>query len=79
MLYRYAQCEGFDVSAGETTDISGFADADSVVNAWAVPAVKWAVGADILHGKDGFLMPDGLATRAQSARLMINFMDAFGL
>ncbi len=79
MLYRYAQYRGFDVSAGETTDISKFKDADSVINAWALPAVKWAVGADILHGKNGFLMPDGLATRAQSARLMINFMDAFGL
>ena len=79
MLYRYAQYRGFDVSAGETTDISGFKDADSVVNAWALPAVKWAVGADILRGNGGFLMPDGLATRAQSAQLMINFMDAFGL
>ena len=79
MLYRYAQYRGFDVSAGETTDISAFKDADSIVNAWAVPAVKWAVGADILHGKNGFLMPDGFATRAQSAQLMINFMDAFGL
>ncbi|MBR0281173.1 MAG: S-layer homology domain-containing protein [Oscillibacter sp.] len=79
MLYRYARYQGLDVSAGETTDISGFFDADTVINAWALPAVKWAVGADILHGKDGFLMPDGLATRAQSAQLMINFMDAFGL
>ncbi len=79
MLYRYARYQGLDVSAGETTDISGFLDADIVVNAWALPAVKWAVGANILHGKDGFLMPDGLATRAQSAQLMINFMDAFGL
>ena len=66
------------MSAGKTTDISGFADAGAVVNAWALPAVKWAVGADVLHGKDGFLMPDGLATRAQSAQLMMNFMDAFG-
>ena len=79
MLYRYAQYRGFDVSAGETVDISDFADADSIVNAWALPAVKWAVGADILHGKNGFLMPDSLATRAQSAQLMMNFMDAFGL
>lgn len=79
MLYRYALYQGLDASAAETTDISAFLDADTVVNAWALPAVRWAVGADILHGKDGFLMPDGLATRAQSARLMINFMDAFGL
>ena len=79
MLYRYAQYAGLDTSAAQTTDISAFRDADTVTNTWAIPAVKWAVGADILHGKDGYLMPDGLATRAQSARLIVNFMDAFGL
>jgi hypothetical protein len=78
MLYRYAQYCGLDVSAGTTTDISAFADADTVRNAWAVPAVKWAVGTGVLHGKDGWLMPDSPATRAQTVQLMVNFMDAAG-
>lgn len=79
MLYRYAQYRGFGVSKALTTDISAFADADSVTNAWAIPAIKWAVGMDILHGRDGWLMPDGYATRAQTAQLLINFMDAYGM
>lgn len=79
MLYRYAQYRGADVSAALTTDISAFADADAVRNAWAIPAVKWAVGAGVLRGKNGLLMPDAAATRAQTVQLMVNFMDALGM
>ena len=79
MLYRYALWQGFDTSAAQTADISAFLDADTVTNTWAIPAFKWAVGSGILHGRDGFLMPDAYATRAQSVQLLVNFMDTFGL
>ena len=78
MLYRYAVNEGFDVSAGEDTNILSYNDAMSV-SEWAVPAMQWACGAGIINGSDGNLMPQTAATRAQLVHIILGFMKVYGL
>ena len=42
--------------------------------------MSWAVAEGILGGKtDGTLAPKGTATRAQTAKMLVSFMDAFGI
>ena len=41
ILYRYAQHKGYDVSAGEDTNILSFDDAFAV-SEYAIPAMQWA-------------------------------------
>lgn len=66
VLYRYAQISEKSVSA----DMKSFGDANSV-SRYAVDAMKWAVGAGIIKGMYGELMPQGAATRAQVATVMM--------
>ena len=71
VLYRYAQYKGADVSA--SGDLSGFADSANV-SAWAVDAVKWAVGSGLVNGVEGnALAPQGTSTRAQTATVLARF------
>lgn len=71
MLYRYAQKqEQFDTSV--TTELSDFRDAASV-SGYAVEAIKWAVAAGVMNGDGGQLRPQGNATRAECAKLLICF------
>ena len=74
ILYRYAQHKGYDVSVGEDTNILSYADAFEV-SEWAVPAMQWACGAGIINGTgDGStLTPQGNATRAQVATMLMRF------
>ena len=68
MLYRYAKPE----TAG-TGDLSKFTDGGSV-HSWALDAVTWAVGEDVLSGKgNGILDPQGNATRAEVASMLMRF------
>lgn len=77
LLYRYAASMGCDVSA--RADLSGFADGDRV-SPYARDAVRWAAAAGILNGRsDGTLAPQGTATRAQTAKMLVAYMDALGL
>lgn len=77
LLYRYAGSAGLDTSA--RADLSRFPDA-SGVSAYAADAMSWAVAEGILGGKtDGTLAPKGTATRAQTAKMLVSFMDAFGI
>ncbi len=70
ILYRYAAYKNYDTSA--STDISRYADA-SAVSGYAQDAMRWAVGAGIISGSDGQLMPSGSATRAQAAAMLMRF------
>ena len=73
ILYRYAKYKGYDVSASD--DLSAFVDADQTGD-WAVDAVKWAVGSGLLNGKDGGrLDPQGVASRAEVATMLMRFME----
>ena len=73
ILYRYTRYRGQDVSAGETTSLTGYGDAQAVSN-YALPAMRWACGAGILQGANGKLLPNGLATRAQLAAMLHRYL-----
>ncbi len=76
MLYRYAVYKGYDVSIGEDTNILSYADfAD--LSEYAIPAMQWACGAGIITGvTDSTLVPQGTATRAQCAAMLMRFVEA---
>ena len=80
ILYRYAQHKGYDVSAGEDTNILSFNDAFAV-SEYAIPAMQWACGSGMVRGiaqKGGMaLAPRDTTTRAQTATLLMRFQSAF--
>lgn len=74
MLYNYAKYKGYDVTA--SADLSAFADTASV-SAWAQPAMQWAVAEGYISGMgDSQLAPQGTATRAEIASVIMRFMEA---
>ncbi len=72
ILYRYAQKK--DLDTGAHGDLSGFPDRGTI-SAYAVDATVWAVGAGILNGADGKLLPQSSATRAQVAAILMRFVE----
>ena len=74
ILYRYAQAKGYDVSVGEDTNILSYTDALEI-SEYAIPAMQWACGAGVINGTgDGStLTPQGNATRAQIATMLMRF------
>ncbi|NCC67807.1 MAG: S-layer homology domain-containing protein, partial [Clostridia bacterium] len=75
MLYNFAKYMGYDVSAGESGDISSYNDSGNASD-YALAALKWAVQAGILNGDDlGNLNPEGSATRAETAAILMRFME----
>ena len=78
MLYRFAQYLELDVSIGEDTNVLSYEDAFDI-DEWAMPAIQWAVGAGIIQGSDGAISPRANADRSQCAKIMVGFMDAYGL
>ena len=71
ILYRYAQAKGYDVSA--FADLSGFPDAGDI-QSYATEALSWAVAEGLLQGfEDDTLRPQGNATRAQIATILMRF------
>ncbi len=80
ILCRYAKASGYDVSqAGSSVDLSAaspvFKDG-AAVSSYAADSVKWAVGSGLLSGKgDGVLDPQGTATRAEVAQILMRFCE----
>ena len=75
MLWRYAVAQGYDVSIGESTNILSYADFDKI-SEYAVPAMQWACGSGIVTGvTDSTLAPQGTATRAQCAAMLMRFVE----
>ena len=71
LLYNYAKYQGMDVSASASLD--PFTDAASV-SAYAADAMQWAVGAQVMNGRTATTLdPQGIATRAEVAQLLVNF------
>ncbi len=69
MLWRYA---GSPTTGNQTLN---FTDADQA-NDYALEALSWAAANGILNGYgDGRLDPGGLATRAEAAQMLKNFME----
>lgn len=74
MLYNYAKYRGYDVTA--SADLSAFAD-NASVSTWAQPAMQWAVAEGYISGMgDNQLAPQGTATRAEIASVIMRFMEA---
>ena len=75
MLYRYAAAKGYDVSIGESTNILSYVDFASI-SEYAIPAMQWACGSGIVTGvTDSTLAPQGTATRAQCAAMLMRFIE----
>lgn len=73
MLWRYA---GTPASSG---GLVGFTDQDQA-SGFADKALAWAVELGILSGKgNGILDPKGQATRAQTAQILMNFMEKLSI
>ena len=72
ILYRYALHKNISqVSSEENLEI--FADA-AKVSPYALSAMKWAVGQELIVGMDGKLVPQGKATRAQVATILMRYI-----
>ena len=80
ILYNYTQ-QFAPESLTETGSLTGFPDADSVPS-WARTAMAWAVGNGLISGvgENGvsYLRPEGCATRAQVATILMNYDKALG-
>ena len=75
-LYRYAQYKKMDVSVGEDTNILSFDDIDTA-SEYAIPALCWACGGDILRGDgNGCLRPADTVTRAELSAQLNRFIEA---
>lgn len=72
ILYRYAKQKGYDVS--KSAALTAFTDADKV-SGYAAEAMQWAVAEGLLQGSNGKLNPQGSATRAQVATILMRFME----
>ncbi len=75
ILHRYAQHKGYDVSIGESTNILSYSDFASI-SEYAISAMQWACGEGIITGvTESTLEPRGTATRAQSAAMLMRFLE----
>ncbi len=72
ILYRYAAYKQFDTTV--TGSISNFSDA-AKVSSWAKTAIGWAVGEGLMNGDNGALRPQGNATRAEIAALLMRYSE----
>ena len=57
--------EGLNMSFDDAFDVSGY----------AVPAMQWACGADVMQGANRKLLPTAEATRAQTAAMLHRFCE----
>lgn len=73
ILYRYATFKGYDIN--KTTNLDDFTDNDKI-SPWALDAIQWMVGNNILKGKgNNIIDPLGSATRAEIAVIMQRFIE----
>ena len=72
ILYRYTQYKGYDTSVGDMS-LAGYTDADQI-SAYAAAAMQWANGNGLITGRtDTTLVPQGTATRAEVATILMRF------
>ena len=75
ILYRDARFQKQDVTVNE--DLAKYADAGKV-QSYAKDAFRWAVGNGIVNGMDttpDTIAPQGNATRAQAAQVLMKYLD----
>lgn len=76
MMYRYAKYKEYDVK--QTASIDGFEDIDEV-SSYAKEALSWAVGSELLFGKENgtLLDPLGTASRCEGAAVIRRFSNYY--
>ncbi len=73
ILMRYSQYKEYDVTQGGM-GYREFADYDAI-SAWARPNVQWANAAGLIKGdENGMLNPQGAATRAEAATILMRYI-----
>ena len=79
ILYRFACWEKHNT--GGRAELLSFHDA-GFVSSWALDAVRWAISAGIIEGSKEIgrlmLLPDGNATRAQVAAMLMRYIEEGG-
>lgn len=73
-LFRYAVLKGYDVSIGEDTNILSYADAFDISEGMA-SAFQWACGAGVVEGNGPRISPLAIATRGQTATMLMRFLQ----
>lgn len=73
IFYKYAKTVGADTSV-DADKLLSFPDWLST-SEYAQQAMAWAVTHGVLSGSDGKLVPQGTATRAQTAQIIYNAKD----
>lgn len=75
LLYRYVASK--QVIGDYADSLSQFSD-NGQVSPWATDAMRWAVGAELIAGKEnGRLDPQGPATRAEVAAILMRYLRVF--
>ena len=74
MLYRYAQSKGYDTTQGGMA-VREYADYEQI-SGYAMEAMTWAVNTGLISGTSTTtLSPQGEATRAQVATILMRFIE----
>ena len=75
ILYRYAVKKGLDAS--NRADLFAYTDRNKISD-WAVDAMQWANAAEIINGRTATtLAPNGTATRAEVAAMIMRYIEDF--
>lgn len=73
ILFRYAEYKGYNVSGRDS--LTGYTDRGSI-SAYALDAMRWAVDEGLITGMtDTTIEPQGTATRAQCAAMLMRFIE----
>ena len=74
ILYRYAQYKGYNTSVGGMS-LAEYTDADQI-SSYATTAMQWANENGLITGRtDTTLVPQGTATRAEVATILMRFCE----
>ena len=74
MLFRCWQSEG-NTWKTDVTALNAYKDS-AKVSSWALPAMRWAAANGVVNGVgDGMLEPQGQATRAQFAKIIMVYLE----
>lgn len=76
MMWRYAKYKEYSVNVTDSDALSSYPDKGNV-SSFASDAMKWAVGIGLITGTQGKLDPQGEASRAQCATIIMRFLEYY--
>ena len=75
LMFRYAKYKGYNTTAA--VELGGYAD-NGQISDWAYRAMQWASGVNLIQGRTSTtLVPNGTATRAENATILMRFLRQF--